>query len=130
MISASSHPNTQDAQDSAARDRAAEEGFPIDMAAGTAGGDFVRKADDLASHAGSAIEAFAQTISERLPHEGVIGQASQAVAESLQRTGRYIETAKFSGTGASIEKLVRRYPYESVFAGIAAGYLFARLLRK
>ena len=130
MFSSTSLLDTQDALDAAARDRAAEEGFSGGSAAEKGTGDIVRKADDLSSKAGIALESLAQTITEQLPHEGLVGQASQAVAESLQQVGQSLETDKFSGMKASIENLVRRYPYESVVAGIVAGYLCARLLRK
>lgn len=123
--------DSQAPHDAPALERAAEEGFPIDaVAAEQEPSAIVHTAEKIAALAGSALESLAQTITEKLPHEGLVGQASQAVAESLQQGGRSLESEGLSGATASIESLVRRYPIESVVAGIAAGYLLARLLRK
>ena len=92
--------------------------------------DISQMADKLAARAGGVMTQLAQAISEHMPQEGVVGTASQTVAQSLQEGGHYLEESAVSGTTASIERLVRRYPFESMVTGMAVGYLVARILRK
>ena len=92
--------------------------------------DVGQKADDLTAKAGGRIEQMGHALGERLPHEGVVGQASQAVAQTIQQGGQYMEDAKLSGAAANLKDLIRRYPVESTLAGLAAGYLVARLMKK
>ena len=92
--------------------------------------DASHKADDLTAKAGVGIEHMGQVMSDRLPHAGVVGQASQAVAQSIQHGGQYLEDAKLSGAAASLKEMIRRHPVESTLAGLAVGYLVARASRK
>ena len=88
-----------------------------------------QQADALTASAGSGIEHLGDMLSENTPHEGLAGSISQAAAHSIQRGGRYLEDAKFSGATASLTELIRQHPLAAVMAGIAAGYLAARALK-
>jgi len=122
--------DAQNAFDPSVRNRAGESDSVIHSGAEEATSTILERADELAAKAGCAMESFAQTILEQLPQEGIVGEASQAVAKTLQQGGRYLESNKLSETGTSVENLIRRYPYESIMAGIVAGYLGARILRR
>lgn len=130
MITASSPLDSRDHFNASAYGRSPEQAYSVDEVAAKATGDIVQKVDELAAQAGNAIGFFGQTIADLLPQTGVMGQASQSVAKSLQQVGHNLETNKFSGASASVENLVRRYPYETIVAGIVTGYLCARFLRK
>jgi len=68
-------------------------------------------------------------LSEHTPRDGVLGSASQAVAHTVQRGGKYLEEAKLSGAMEMLTALIRQHPVAAVMTGIAAGYLVARALR-
>jgi hypothetical protein len=91
--------------------------------------DVGQKADDLTAQAGSGIDHLGSLFGEHTPQDGVLGSASQAVAQTVQRGGKYLEEAKLSGTAATLTELIRQHPVAAVVAGIAAGYLVARALR-
>jgi hypothetical protein len=88
-----------------------------------------KKADDLASSAGAGIKSFGESISQKAPHEGMLGSASQAVASTIKEGGRYLEEAGLSGIGEDLTQLIRRNPVPAVLVGIGLGFLLGRLLR-
>lgn len=91
--------------------------------------DVGQTADDLTARAGSGIDHLGSLLSEHAPQDGVLGSASQAVAHTVQRGGKYLEEAKLSGAAALLTELIRQHPVAAVVTGIAAGYLVARALR-
>jgi ElaB/YqjD/DUF883 family membrane-anchored ribosome-binding protein len=88
-----------------------------------------KKADDLTATAGSDIKKWGDQLSEKTPHQGLIGQASQAVAGTLQESGLYLEEAKLSGVANDVSKLIQRNPVPAVFIGFGLGFLLGRALR-
>jgi ElaB/YqjD/DUF883 family membrane-anchored ribosome-binding protein len=91
--------------------------------------DVGQTADDLTAKAGSNIERMGQMLSDNTPKDGMLGSASQAVAQSVQRGGRYLEEAKLSGAADSLTELIRQHPVAAIVSGIAVGYLLGRALR-
>jgi hypothetical protein len=88
-----------------------------------------KKADDLTATAGSDIKKWGDQLSVKTPHQGLIGHASQAVAETLQGSGHYLEDAKLSGMADDVSKLIQRNPVPAVFIGFGLGFLLGRALR-
>lgn len=87
------------------------------------------KADDLTATAGADIKKWGDAISEKAPHEGVVGHASQAVAETIREGGNYIEHAKLSGMADDVTQLIRRNPIPALLVGISVGFLLGRASR-
>jgi ElaB/YqjD/DUF883 family membrane-anchored ribosome-binding protein len=88
-----------------------------------------KKADSLTATAGADIRKLGDTLSERSPHEGFLGHASQAVAETLHDSGQYIEDAKLSGMAEDVTKLIKRNPVPAVLIGVGIGFILGRAMR-
>lgn len=87
------------------------------------------RADQAASSVGSGMQSLAGSLREKMPHEGMMGRASDAVADTLESGGRYLQEEGFSGLASDLTDLIRRNPIPALFAGIAIGYLIARSTR-
>ncbi len=123
---------------SKAADAAASVGQMAGHAANAAGGMAKQavaaagqKADDLSVRAGTGtgIDHLGQMIGDKGPKDGLLGSASQAMAQTVQRGGQYLEESKLSGAAADITDLIRRHPVPAIATGIALGFLLGRALR-
>lgn len=101
-------------------------GTMASKAAGTVG----RKADDLTAGAGAGIHGLGNTLERNLPHDGMLGSASQAVAGAVRDGGAYIEEAKLSGMTEDVTNLIRRYPVPAVLIAVGVGWMLSRVLRR
>lgn len=97
-------------------------GHRVSEAASTVG----HKADDAAGSVGSGMQSLAGTIRQKMPHEGMIGSAGSAVADTLERGGRYLEQEGLSGMAQDLTNLVRRNPIPSLLIAFGVGFLIAR----
>ena len=86
--------------------------------AGQAAWDVGKKADDLTASAGIGIQGLGGRLGKNAPQTGLLGDASQAVARSVQDGGKYIEGAKLSGMSEDIAELIRRNPIPAALIGI------------
>jgi hypothetical protein len=87
------------------------------------------KADELASTAGADIKKFGDNLREKAPHEGVIGHASQAVADTIKGGGRYLEEAKLSGMADDVTHLIVKHPMPAVLICLGVGFMLGRVLK-
>ena len=108
-----------------AKDTVASVGEMASQACTTVG----KRADDLTATAGADIKKFGDTISEKAPHDGLIGHASQAMAETIKGGGRYIEEAKLSGMADDVTHLIQRHPMPAVLICLGVGFMLGRALR-
>ena len=88
-----------------------------------------QRAEEATSSVGSGMRSLAGTLRENLPHEGMMGSASSAVADTLERGGRYLEEEGLSGVGADFTDLIRRNPIPALLVGIGIGFLLGRTMR-
>jgi ElaB/YqjD/DUF883 family membrane-anchored ribosome-binding protein len=88
-----------------------------------------QKADDLTSSAGSSIKNFGETLRQKGPQEGMLGNATQAVANTVEASGRYLEEAGVSGMMEDLGDVIRRNPFPAVLVGVGIGILIGRALR-
>jgi len=100
-------------------------GSTVSNAASAAG----QKADDLTSSAGSSIKNFGETLRQKGPQEGMLGSATQAVANTVEAGGRYLEEAGVSGMMDDLGEVIRRNPFPAVLVGVGIGILIGRALR-
>jgi hypothetical protein len=84
-----------------------------------------QKADNAASSVGSGMKSLADTVREHTPHGGMLGSASEKVAEGLEAGGKYLEDKGLSGIGDDLTGLIKRNPIPAVLIGIGLGYLIA-----
>ena len=89
-----------------------------------------QKAAEATSAVGGRIRGVADTLRESLPHEGMMGTASSALADTLDRSGRYLEEEGLRGMADDLTNLVRRNPIPALFLGIGVGFLLGRSLRR
>lgn len=88
-----------------------------------------KEADDLTAIAGSDIRKWGDSISNKSPHTGLVGHASQGVADTLKDSGHYLEEAKLSGMADDCSKLIQRHPLPAVFIGLSVGFILGRAMR-
>lgn len=89
-----------------------------------------QKVDDVTGAAGTKVKDFGQAMGEKGPHDGVLGAASQAVANTVKGAGEYLEEAKLSGMAEDLASLVKNHPIPAMLACIGLGYCLARLMRE
>lgn len=104
------------------RERAFDTGSGTSTLSATA-----NKADHAAMAAGEKLQATADMIRDKAPHEGKIGTAAGAVAERLEGAGTYLQEQGLSGAIEDVGTLIRRYPVQSLLLGLSVGYLLARM---
>jgi len=112
-----------------AMDKAKETASSMTEMAGQTASAVGKKADDLTATAGADIKKWGSALSEKAPREGLLGHASQAVAETIQQSGQYLEEAKLSGMADDVSKLIQRHPMPAVMIGIGIGFILGRALR-
>jgi ElaB/YqjD/DUF883 family membrane-anchored ribosome-binding protein len=109
------------------KDKARQAGDYLRDKAGQAG-DFARdKAEQATSSAGKGMENLASTIRDRGPQSGMLGRASSTVADTLDRTGRYLEDQGLGGMVEDLTSMVRSHPLPAVLLGIGLGFVLARM---
>jgi ElaB/YqjD/DUF883 family membrane-anchored ribosome-binding protein len=109
-----------------ATEAASSVGSMVSDAASTVG----NKAEDLTARAGAGIKNLGETLSQKAPHDGKLGSASQAVANTIKDTGRYIEQAGLRGMAEDLTHLIRRNPFPTICIGLGLGFLLGRAMRR
>jgi hypothetical protein len=106
-------------------DRAKEAASTAAQSAGQAASYVGQKAEDATSTLGGSIKSLGQTIRQKTPHGGAVGDA---VANSLESAGRYIEEEGLQGMADDVTNLIRRNPVPAVLIGVGIGFLIARAM--
>jgi len=86
------------------------------------------KADDATAAVGGSLRSLGSSLRQKAPHEGMMGDASSAVANTLERTGRHLQEEGFRGVIDDMTNAIRRNPIPALFVGIGVGFLLARAL--
>ena len=89
-----------------------------------------KRADEATAALGQRVQSVAGTLRERGPQEGMLGNATGAVADRLDSAGRYMQEEGLVGMAEDVTELIRRNPIPAMFIGIGVGFLLARLLRR
>ena len=93
-------------------------------------GNASRRVDEATAAIGERVRSVGETLRDRGPHEGMLGTATGAVADSLEQTGRYIHDEGVLGMAEDITELIRRNPIPSLFVGIGIGFMLAKMFRR
>jgi hypothetical protein len=88
-----------------------------------------KSAENLTSNAGTGLRHLGESLAQKAPHEGMLGDASQAVAKTIKEGGRYLEEAGLSGMADDLTGLIKRNPVPAVLIGLGVGFLIGRALR-
>ena len=94
--------------------------------AGNVASNIGQKAEDATSAVGGGMKNLAGQVREHGPREGMFGGATSAVADTLERGGRYLQEEGLSGIGEDLTALIRRNPIPALLVGIGVGFLLAR----
>jgi len=84
------------------------------------------RAEDATSSVGGGMRSLAGTIRDKGPHSGMMGSATESIAETLESGGRYLQEEGLSGMGNDLVELIRRNPIPALLIGVGIGFLFAR----
>jgi ElaB/YqjD/DUF883 family membrane-anchored ribosome-binding protein len=85
------------------------------------------KADQGVSYGGERIENLGHAVRERGPQSGMLGQANQAVASTLEQTGEYLHEKGVSGMAGDLTTMIKNNPIPSLLIGVGLGFVLARL---
>jgi hypothetical protein len=107
-------------------DAASAAGQRVQDAASTVG----HRAENATAAVGRGFENAADKVRDSLPHEGMLGKASEAFADTLDRTGHYIEERNISGMARDVTEVIRRNPIPAVLVAVGLGFLLGRTLRR
>jgi len=109
----------------AARDAATHAGQAIRDTASTVG----RKAEDWTSTAGHKVESLGDTVRHQGPNSGMLGKATEGLAEGLESVGGYMSDKNLSGMMGDVTDLIKRNPIPALLVGLGIGYLLGKSLR-
>ncbi len=107
-----------------------------DRARGSLEDAVVHSAEDAAEYVGRKAEAATAAVGDGLKslgntirahtHDGIAGEASAAVANTLESTGRYLQEEGLKGMTEDVTALIRRNPIPAMLVAFGAGFLIAR----
>jgi len=109
----------------AARDAATNAGHAIRDTASTVG----RKAEDWTATAGHKVESLGDTVRHQGPNSGVLGKATEGLAEGLESVGGYMSDKNLSGMMGDVTNLIKRNPIPALLLGLGIGYILGKSLR-
>jgi len=98
--------------------------------AADAGSYVAQKAGAATSAVGGEMSSLANTIRDKAPHEGMLGNAASSVASGLESCGRELQEHGLSGIADDITNTVRRHPVPAMLIGIGLGFFLARMVSK
>jgi ElaB/YqjD/DUF883 family membrane-anchored ribosome-binding protein len=110
--------------------RAQEAGSSVAEQASNLASQAKDKADDALSGVGQGMSSLASQVRQKMPHEGVLGQASSAVADRLHEGGRYLQEHGVGDIADDMGTLVRRYPVPALCVGFGVGFLLGMVLTR
>jgi hypothetical protein len=96
------------------------------LMASTAG----EKVEETTAALGEKVQSVADTLRQKGPHHGMLGNASGAVADTLDSAGLYLQEEGLTGMAQDVANVIRRHPIPAVLAGVGIGFLLAKALRK
>jgi len=105
-----------------AKDAAASVAHTAEDAASFVG----HKAEDATAAVGSGLRSLGDTLRDHTPQSGMAGEASAAVANTLESTGRYLQEEGLQGIAEDVTNLIRRNPIPALLVGVGIGFLIAR----
>ena len=102
-----------------------------DMAsqAGQAASAVGKKAEDWTAAAGHKVESLGDSVRHQGPNSGVLGKASEGLAEGLESVGGYMSDKNLSGMMGDVTDLIKRNPIPALLLGLGIGYLLGKSLR-
>ena len=107
-----------------AQDAASTVAHKAQDAASTVG----HKAEDATASVGHGMQTLAGKVRDNTPNEGMLGSASNAVADAIEGAGRYVEDKNLTGMMDDVTGLIKRNPVPALLIGLGIGFLIGRAL--
>jgi len=118
--------------------KAREVGHDVAQKARDVGGDLAdagrsalsaagKTADNAVGTAGQSMQSLAGTVREYGSGSGVMGQATETVAHTLERGGQYLQKEGLSGMTDDLTDMIKRNPIPALLFGVGIGFVLARL---
>ena len=85
-----------------------------------------KKTDEAGATVGSSLRSLGASVRDRGPDRGIAGNASSAVADTLESSGRYLQEEGLKDIAEDVTNLIRRNPIPALLVGVAAGYLVGK----
>lgn len=114
---------------SAAAHKAGDAASFLGEKAGEAASFVGHKAEQATAGVGSGMKSLAGTIRGAVPNTGVLHNAGEAVADTLESSGRFLQEEGLKGMADDFTNLIRRNPIPSILVCLGLGYLIARATR-
>jgi len=86
------------------------------------------RAEDATAAVGHGMQTAADKVREYTPDSGMMGKASDRVADALEGAGKYVEDKNLSGMMDDMTSLIRRNPIPALLVGLGVGFLIGRVL--
>lgn len=90
---------------------------------------FAEQADHATTVAGERMVNISHSLRGSGPATGLRADVAERAANTLEQTGAYLQHHDVSGMRSDLEKLIRKFPLESVLIGVGTGFWLARVLR-
>lgn len=90
---------------------------------------FAEQADHATTVAGERMVNISNSLRGSGPATGLRADVTERAANTLERTGAYLQDHDVPGMRGDLEKLIRKFPLESVLIGVGAGFWLSRVLR-
>jgi hypothetical protein len=88
----------------------------------SAAGYVTEKAQDATASVGSGLKHLSDAVRDKAPS----GSTTDAVANTLESTGRYLQEEGLAGAAEDLTGLIRRNPIPALLIGIGFGFLLAQ----
>jgi hypothetical protein len=108
------------------QDRAKDAACQVSKSAEDAASYFGQRAEDATTAVGGRLKAAGDALRHNVPQDGTLGQASSAVAKTLEDTGSYLEREGLQGISHDMTNLIKRNPIPALLIGVGLGFLVAR----
>lgn len=86
-----------------------------------------QKTENASAAVGSSLRSLGDTVRDHATEGGMAAEASAAVANTLDNSGRYLQEEGLTDMAADVTNLIRRNPILALLGGVAVGYLVGRV---
>jgi hypothetical protein len=107
-------------------EKAKDSGSSVVQTAEDAAAYVGRKAEDATTAVGGGLKSLGNTLRTHTHQDGIVGEASAAVANTLESTGRYLQEEGLKGMANEVTNLIRRNPVPALLVAFGIGFLIAR----
>ena len=104
-------------------------GSAVGTLASQAVSDLGKEADELTASAGVGVQVLGGRLSDCCPQSGVLGTASQALAQKVKEGGMYLEDAKLTGISKDVAHVIRRNPISAILIAVGLGWCVGRKMK-